>query len=301
MFGKRGNLPPSSFSANTLTPNSQTNGNNRRFSGIDFECVLFCCCFCYSKRRLLILTLDREALLKDTTFRFNESVDVNQLGVGLDNSFDSLGTPTKGPPPGMNIVPPTPSPNGKRVSVYRQTGFASSPDLASLLKSKKQPAPPLPTSSSPSGSPRKGTIRTKTSGFLGKFLNHGSVRERSKTDATHPSIDSLSSVPPVPPIPRTMTTSPSPGSTSPIADAFSRFPESKPLPPIMLSPVARDEDDDSSIVMVSRPSRSPSPAAGASSTSKANKRRSMSAGDTDLESSDSILLLSGVSHPSLRP
>lgn len=95
-----------------------------------------------------------------------------------------------------------------------------------------------------------------------------------KTDASAPD---NTFIPPVPPVPTNFSSSPT---HSPLADVFSRYPDnnSKPLPPIMLSPVPKDEDD-SSIVFVNKPSRSPSPAG----TSKSAKRRSVSVGDTDLK------------------
>ncbi|KAI0066118.1 hypothetical protein BV25DRAFT_1835812 [Artomyces pyxidatus] len=139
----------------------------------------------------------------------------------------------------------------------------------------------------------KSSMRAKTSAFLGKMLGQGSMRERSKTDASSPSRRAVPLAPPVPPLP---TKSPV---TSPVQDVFftpTTSPNtSKPLPPI--SPEDRSGDsiafDDSSLIVVERSprrarSRSPEKTVRnrsdpLSKTSGHSKRRSMSVGEIDLK------------------
>lgn len=148
-----------------------------------------------------------------------------------------------------------------------------------------------------SSKPAKSSVRAKTSAFLGKVLGGtGTVRERSKTDASSSSLFQPLA-PPVPPIPSEYQRATPVG--SPIADVFSSSPKestlstsptsSKPLPPIIGQPV--DLDDDQSMVLVERVPRTPSPektqSKGAGGTF--SKRRSMSVGDVELQRSVTAL------------
>ncbi|KAF8658264.1 hypothetical protein AX16_002040 [Volvariella volvacea WC 439] len=151
----------------------------------------------------------------------------------------------------------------------------------------------------------KQSVRAKTTAFLGKMLGQGTMRERSKTDASQTSGVSNSSsysnslfeafTPPVPPIPaehQRQLPPPTPStvpSNSPIADAFSTTKRasagtSKPLPPIMGNQSVRGSDDTDarSMVFVEKESIPP-PSAAATKSNNYGKRRSMSVSDVELK------------------
>ncbi|KZT72176.1 hypothetical protein DAEQUDRAFT_749597 [Daedalea quercina L-15889] len=245
----------------------------------------------------------------------------------------------------------------KRRSMYRSSGTASSPDLATLLRKAKArgsttngdkafDSPTAPSrsdasqattrkrssTSSPAPSPQatpasnrklkpnsfmdmahdgntstnsewntKSSVRQKTSAFLGKMLGQSSTRERSRTITSSPSTTSVASypstplidafTPPVPPIPAKHRQN----FASPRADPSDVFSDSSSVNKSL--PSAPSDTDDLSLVLVDRPptrSRSPSPTTtlrqrptSASkhtrTTSRGNKRRSMSVSDADLK------------------
>ncbi|KAI0043650.1 hypothetical protein FA95DRAFT_1609196 [Auriscalpium vulgare] len=223
--------------------------------------------------------------------------------------------------------PPPPMPSGSRAALgasdsprTRQRsstssgppGIGSSPLMTSGAKhkGKLQKVPPSSSSgsdwvvTSPSGfdddtfKGAKSSMRAKTSAFLGKMLGQGSMRERSKTDASSPSRRPDPLAPPVPPLP-THSRSKLP---SPVADIFMASPirpdTSKPLPQIDAEEKSVNDIafDDQSLIMVERSprprarSRSRSPEKTLRSrpdaTVKASghtKRRSMSVGEIDLK------------------
>ncbi|KDQ57605.1 hypothetical protein JAAARDRAFT_78710 [Jaapia argillacea MUCL 33604] len=157
------------------------------------------------------------------------------------------------------------------------------------------------------GKPSMASVRAKTSALFGKMLGGGTVRERSKTDASAPPSPFNDrrgnfASPPVPPLPQAFRGSPV---TSPVSDVFSEpsptMPSApdrtKPLPPIHPDDIPHDdyESDDQSLVMVEnsppRRVRSPSPektVKGRAFESPRNtgahiKRRSMSVGEIELK------------------
>ncbi|TFY78741.1 hypothetical protein EWM64_g5270, partial [Hericium alpestre] len=177
----------------------------------------------------------------------------------------------------------------KRRSMYRSSGTASSPDLATLVRKAKQ-----------------------RGGILPAHLMKEKQKERprrclQKTDASSSSnlstMSSSSTAPPVPPVPKEHRTP----FQSPVSDVFSSPwsppDQFKPLPP--LHPEDRKSKnenvdevafDDQSLIMVERPSvsvsrvrsRSPdktikSKSDPASKVSSHIKRRSMSVGDAELK------------------
>ncbi|KAK0461134.1 uncharacterized protein EV420DRAFT_1331494 [Desarmillaria tabescens] len=196
--------------------------------------------------------------------------------------------------------------NGRQRSSTALPPGQSSPTANSVKKNKLHRASPAESSSmdwimaqmagGSSPKPPKSSVRAKTSAFLGKVLGGtGTVRERSKTDASSPSSSSSlfqPLTPPVPPIPSEYQRSTPVG--SPIADVFTSSPKesapapspsptSKPLPPIMGQPV--DLDDDQSMVLVERVTQTPSPEKTQSKGTSFSKRRSMSVSDVELKRS----------------
>ncbi|TFK53596.1 hypothetical protein OE88DRAFT_1733496 [Heliocybe sulcata] len=145
------------------------------------------------------------------------------------------------------------------------------------------------------------SVRAKTSALLGKMWGgQGTMRERSKTDASStniPSFDSKGSnlsSPPMPPIPKEYKR---PTVASPVNDVFmesrqSSSDRSKPLPPIStLQSAFGDDADDASMVIIDsstlRKVRSPSPERTIKSkplprSPGHSKRRSMSVGEAEL-------------------
>ncbi|KIY71151.1 hypothetical protein CYLTODRAFT_408393 [Cylindrobasidium torrendii FP15055 ss-10] len=136
-------------------------------------------------RRASRTDLDFEqALRAEGTVKLREGVDMNDLGGSPtpDRSLHSTPrlTSNNGAPGTPTVVPPTPTPTGKRGmssgggdvfqdtevkrrSMYRSPGTASSPDLATLLRKSKEKGirlekrhdspPPLPNMSASSSSP----------------------------------------------------------------------------------------------------------------------------------------------------
>ncbi|KNZ80519.1 PH and SEC7 domain-containing protein C11E3.11c [Termitomyces sp. J132] len=147
----------------------------------------------------------------------------------------------------------------------------------------------------------KSSVRAKTSAFLGKLMGQssGTQRERSKIDATLPSIPTTphheipsffdAFAPPVPPIPIEHQQRTPVG--SPIADIFTssnalRSPDTaKPLPSVTTSMKENGDPDERSIVLVERTlinesaNSKPDPV----NADKAKKRRSRSISENDLK------------------
>ncbi|KAJ7262190.1 hypothetical protein B0H12DRAFT_1104695 [Mycena haematopus] len=211
--------------------------------------------------------------------------------------------------------------SANRRSMYRAPGTSSSPDLATLLRKAKErgtvvspknrdqrrePAPPMPNQitsiayagnapkknklqrtqtngEGDKGQPAKSSVRAKTSAFLGKMLG-GTVRERSKTDASSYTPPSSWTTPPVPPLPTQVYHTPV---GSPIAELFTspRTPDvAKPLPPIMGQSPYREASDDDSLVIVDRIPRTPSPfTPHIDPPPTTRQRRSMSVGEVELK------------------
>ncbi|RDB16953.1 hypothetical protein Hypma_002582 [Hypsizygus marmoreus] len=212
------------------------------------------------------------------------------------------------PPP----VPDRPSSNGRQRSSTSYSSNLSTPQATPSSKQKlKSPGSewvlPSPRPAKENGTMKvtKSSVRAKTSAFLGKMLGQGgtgTVRERSKTDASMPSAPSTPTygspslfdafTPPVPPIPVEHRDERTPVG-SPIADVFTVSQRnqpltSKPLPPLLGSPGMRESDDvdERSMVFVERvashepPSIKPIESSISASTVK---RRSLSVGDAELK------------------
>lgn len=106
----------------------------------------------------VIYTEFLQALLASSTFRIQEGLDVNKLGLETPSPHRSQPTtptvipPTPTPVAGPSRAPPSPAsssnelfydtedpePTAQRRSMYRSPGTSSSPDLATLLRKAKE-------------------------------------------------------------------------------------------------------------------------------------------------------------------
>ncbi|KXN90627.1 PH and SEC7 domain-containing protein C11E3.11c, partial [Leucoagaricus sp. SymC.cos] len=200
-----------------------------------------------------------------------------------------------------------------RRSIYRSPGTSSSPDLTTLLRKAKERGDSTSLRDGRNGknrddwiqtSPRPretGTLKPPKSSMralFGKMLGTNTVRERSKTDALSP----------VPVTPAYSSSSFADAFTSPVPSIPVQYrpfgqlmgesqtspPDmTKPLPPILPSPVRESSETDSSVVLVDKPTllQEPVPISRTSTTANGTvtpKRRSMSVGDADLEKTASV-------------
>lgn len=210
------------------------------------------------------------------------------------------------PPPPVPPAHDRPSTSGRpRSSTLHPSTAQVTPLSKGKLKSNRDEASPdwvMPSSrqTKENGSTQgpKLSVRAKTSAFLGKMLGQGTatVRERSKTDATAPSLPTTLSyttsslfdafAPPVPPLPVEHLRTPV---GSPIADVFRGSPHTsqsnKPLPPITDTLRLRpsDDSDERSVVFVDKMAADDIVMySEQSNTIKSSKRRSMSIGEAEL-------------------